>query len=364
MKPFTEIVFLASNRGEKLLGILKNTQWDTAYYPFPHSRQGQISLFWGLCRRALRNRPVILITDFFGAFPLALFLICRLFSCATIVRLRGNAWIEQEDQYRDDSSWLQQIRKRQRIWLATQLVREADLVLPVSRALGDEMLEQVAVPVSKIKALPIYIDADSGSMKARAQLAAPSLPFLCNEDTKLIITVTSFRFWEKARGILDFIEAFNTLSSRDPAVHWVIVGDGQYRDTIQTQVTEHAKHADNIHFTGLVKDTAQWYGVGDMLVYFSYTDGLPNVLLEAGVYRLPILVNDFPPLTEVIQHNDNGLVVNARETDMVVRAVEACLYDQALACRLGEKAYDTVTRKYSAEAVGARFESIIQEFQA
>ena len=363
MKQFNEIIFLASNRSEKLLGILKNTHWDIAYYPFPHSRREQISVFFEICRRALRNRPVILITDFFGAFPLALFLVCKLFSCAAIVRLRGNAWIEQEDQYRDNSSWRQQIRKRQRTWLATQLVRQADLVLPVSRALGDEMLEHVAVPVANIKALPIYIDADSGSTKTSAQLGTPTLPFLHDDDVKLIITVTSFRFWEKARGILDFTQAFDALSSKDPTIHWVIIGDGQYRDAIQTQVTEHATHADNIHFTGLVKDTAQWYGLGHMLVYVSYTDGLPNVLLEAGLYRLPILVNDFPPLKEVIRHNDNGLVVNAQETDVVVRAVEACLYDQTLACRLGESAHDTVVRNYSAAAVGARFESIIREYQ-
>lgn len=71
------------------------------------------------------------------------------------------------------------------------------------------------------------------------------------------------------------------------------VSDKGYFQQLKLYVDEHGLK-DNISFLGHVDGMENIYKIADLVILPSYEEGTPNVLLEAYMYRIPILVSDIP----------------------------------------------------------------------
>ncbi|MBV9101038.1 MAG: glycosyltransferase [Candidatus Dormibacteraeota bacterium] len=73
-------------------------------------------------------------------------------------------------------------------------------------------------------------------------------------------------------------------------------------------------------------------------------DGVPNVLLEAMACGLPVVVTRAGGVEEVVRHEVDGLVADARSPEQVARCLELLLTDAALRSRLGAGALNAAQR--------------------
>lgn len=75
-------------------------------------------------------------------------------------------------------------------------------------------------------------------------------------------------------------------------------------------------------------------------------DGIPNVLLEAMAMALPVVATRVSGIPELVEHEANGLLVEADAPQALADAIARVLHDPALAARLGHAAREAVTRHF------------------
>lgn len=82
-------------------------------------------------------------------------------------------------------------------------------------------------------------------------------------------------------------------------------------------------------------------------VYLTYPFVLSWSLLDAMSCGTPIIGSRTPPVEEVIQHEQNGLLVDFFDSGGLARSVHRLLDDPALGIQLGEQARQTVVDNYT-----------------
>ena len=78
-------------------------------------------------------------------------------------------------------------------------------------------------------------------------------------------------------------------------------------------------------------------------------DGLPNVLMEAQAFGVPVLATDVSGIPELVTHGANGWLIPERDPHALAEALLLLMRDNPLRRRLGERGASSVRRKFSSE---------------
>ena len=159
------------------------------------------------------------------------------------------------------------------------------------------------------------------------------------------------------------IEAFAGLADDHP--HWrlVILGDGPQRQSLEQDIRRWGLQ-DRMELRGWVTVPSDWYAAADVFVLPSRYEGFPNALLEAMASGSPVIAtNCSPSIREIIDHDQNGLVVQAADLSELSRALRRMMTDADLRNRLGTAARQVSTR-FCQKAYFQKWESLIDSVLA
>lgn len=136
-------------------------------------------------------------------------------------------------------------------------------------------------------------------------------------------------------------EAVTRLLLKQPDAHFLVVGDGDARETMQA-VAMHAGVADRVHFTGKLHDQAliDAYHAMDVFVFASHSETQGMVLVEAMAAGLPVVAINASGVREVLEHGRNGLLLPDDDGDALAEQL-ALLSDTARRQPLREGALAT-----------------------
>lgn len=87
----------------------------------------------------------------------------------------------------------------------------------------------------------------------------------------------------------------------------------------------------------------------------------PSVCLEALLHAKPLVATRVGGIPEYIRHDDNGLLVPARDPDALAAAIETLVRQPELARRLAEKGANEVRQRFSAERFTAAMRQVLEE---
>ena len=154
-----------------------------------------------------------------------------------------------------------------------------------------------------------------------------------------------------------FIEMVARLRAQGTPVRAELIGDGPLHDA----VVEPAEAAD-VELLGSRSDVAERMRRADVLVFCSRPagEGMPGVLIEAGLSGLPVVATSVPGVTSVVRDGETGLVVPVDALSALVAATTRLVDDPELRWRMGTAARARCTEHFSIAAVAARWLSFIQ----
>jgi len=78
-------------------------------------------------------------------------------------------------------------------------------------------------------------------------------------------------------------------------------------------------------------------------------DGIPTVIMEALLHRVPVVASDVSGISEVIRDHQTGLLVPERDYLALANAIESMLGDREAALRMAENGRDLVLRQFDPE---------------
>ncbi len=146
------------------------------------------------------------------------------------------------------------------------------------------------------------------------------------------------------------IQATKILKKQSPKIKTIIVGEGPLSMELNRQAKE-LDVEDIVFFLGFRKDIAKILSSLDLFVLSSYLEGMGSSILDAMACRLPVVATNVGGIPEVVIHGETGLLVPPRNPSALARAILKLYSNKALASRLGQKGYELVHRKFSAEAM-------------
>jgi glycosyltransferase involved in cell wall biosynthesis len=112
---------------------------------------------------------------------------------------------------------------------------------------------------------------------------------------------------------------------------------------------------ERIRFAGEVTwdDVPTYLAAGDIFVFPSKFEGMPNALLEAMAAGLPVVVSDIPPHRELIQHGRTGFL--ARDPKEMANLVETLARNEDLRRSMGDAARVYVRENLASDACTVAF---------
>ena len=119
------------------------------------------------------------------------------------------------------------------------------------------------------------------------------------------------------------------MPSLPPAVHLVIIGpDGGAQASLERLISQLGLH-DRVHLTGYTKDAQEHLGIFDIFILPSAKEGLPFVLLEAGLAEVPVVASDLPGNRDIITSGQEGILVDPNSTSFAM-AITMVLRDPSI----------------------------------
>lgn len=204
--------------------------------------------------------------------------------------------------------------------------------------------------------IPMGVDVEHFSQGKRESLRT-------NLDDHCVLLFVG-RLVEK-KGVTDLIRAFAFLPEeiREKCVLW-IAGDGHMRPDLEKE-TETLGIAGKARFLGNVSqaELPDIYAAADIFVGPSVVDSVGDtegqgvVFLEASCAGLAIVATRTGGIVDVIQHGENGLLVEPHAPEELAVAITALVRDKTLRSRLGARAH-TRAQEYSWKAVAEKFENL------
>lgn len=97
----------------------------------------------------------------------------------------------------------------------------------------------------------------------------------------------------------NLLEAFARITKQVPSAKLLIVGDGELRSEIETQI-EVLSLQERVVLAGVQRNVADYYHAADCFVLSSAWEGLPMVLLEALAYGLPAVCTNVSDCAKIL----------------------------------------------------------------
>jgi glycosyltransferase involved in cell wall biosynthesis len=154
-------------------------------------------------------------------------------------------------------------------------------------------------------------------------------------DSRKIIVQISWIIPEK--GIADLLEVAKVVVARDQNAHFMIVGDGPYREQYMKQAKEMSL-GNNVTWTGLIKDP---FGEGvfdaaDVVCQFSRWEELFGwMIAEAMAHEKPIVATKVGGIPELVADNESGYLVERDNPTAAAEKLLKLLCDSDLRRKMG-----------------------------
>ena len=241
----------------------------------------------------------------------------------------------------------------QRVTLG-DLVGEASFVVAVSD-FGANWLRR-GFPEAAEKVYRVYNGLDLSTFK-------PSIPL-----PKPVRLLSVGRLIEK-KGFVFLVEACRILRSSGLDFACKIVGEGPERRRLEELIRAY-ELSDQVRLTGSKPQTE----IVDLLARSSIfvfpaihdnsgdSDNLPTVLVEAMASNLPIVATGIAGIPEIVQHNENGILVQEKDAVQLANAVRALAGNRALLEKYGQMSRMIATEKFALPSTVGQLKSLFTRF--
>jgi glycosyltransferase involved in cell wall biosynthesis len=124
----------------------------------------------------------------------------------------------------------------------------------------------------------------------RAEVPAQKSELEMDAEAKLVLLAGRL---SEEKDVLTLIRAIEPVIRQAPDAQFVIFGAGPLRESLEVAAIQLGMRR-SVRFAGYVSDLPRWILAADVVVSSSRIEGSPNVVAEAMVCRVPLVISDIP----------------------------------------------------------------------
>ena len=154
-----------------------------------------------------------------------------------------------------------------------------------------------------------------------------------------------------AKGIDELVLAWKELRLEYPEARMLLVGPISAVDPISEE-TRRLLHDDpRVILAGFVENVIPYYMLMTLLVYPSHREGFPNVPMEAGALKLPVITTKVSGCVDAVIDGSTGTIIPPRNHEAIASAIRRYLNDPGLCQRHGHAGRSRVESQYRQEII-------------
>jgi glycosyltransferase involved in cell wall biosynthesis len=165
------------------------------------------------------------------------------------------------------------------------------------------------------------------------------------------------------KGINELIMAFKQLinNNQQLTVKLLLVGPFEEKlDRLQAATLIEIEDNPNITSVGSQQDVRPYFVISNVLVFPSYREGFPNVVIQAGAMGLTSIVTNINGCNEIIEEGKNGWIIPVKDEEAILNAMQNCLTNTKELNRLSKNSRNLIENRYKQKIV---WEAILNEYK-
>lgn len=225
------------------------------------------------------------------------------------------------------SKYIKVHRRKKWLWrfLVKSTYKHADRIIVPTKACRSDLTVNFSVPKMKVKVIPNWT------------------LFKVKKPSKKIYDLIFIGRIAKEKKPMSLVNIIEKLKRKHPKIKLCVLGSGKlekkFSDAIKTKGL-----SKNINLFGYRKDVASFLIKSKLLILPTVNEGMPNVVLEAAMCRVPAITNQFKGSEELIQNGRTGYIVKSEKE--MVEAIPKLLKKTKERERVGKNAQELVQRKF------------------
>jgi glycosyltransferase involved in cell wall biosynthesis len=134
------------------------------------------------------------------------------------------------------------------------------------------------------------------------------------------LVITNVGILRRVKGHETTFKAVQAVVQEFPHARFLIVGDGPRRAELARMVDELGIR-DHVIFTGFIEEIGKIYSFTDVVILSSWSEGLPQSVLQALAASVPVVATKVGGVPEVVIHEKTGYLVEAGDHEGLARQV-------------------------------------------
>lgn len=207
-------------------------------------------------------------------------------------------------------------RSWSRRWRTRWLIGRAAEVVAISPSARDVLVSHYGLAADRMEVIPNgrlareFAPAnDRERTAARRELGLP-------EGVDVVATIGSLTPEKR-------VDVAIAAMAGTPGAVLAVAGDGPERSEL-TNLADRVAPG-RVHFLGATEGAGTVLTAADVLLLSSDSEGIPGVLIEAGMAGIPVVATDVGWVSDVVRHGDTGLLLPPGEPHLIAEALRAAL---------------------------------------
>lgn len=165
------------------------------------------------------------------------------------------------------------------------------------------------------------------------------------------------------KGVLNFVKAVTLLKER-MKVSFIICGQGNLTNEIQ-RIIKSEDLGMKVRLTGWIPHDTLPNHLNEikLLVLPSYTEGLPNILLEAMACGTPVLATSVGAIPDIIKDGETGFLLESNDPKHIANRIIELLSKPELLEKVSKNAYEYVRANFSFERTLEAWQRIFAQLE-
>ena len=167
------------------------------------------------------------------------------------------------------------------------------------------------------------------------------------------------------KGINELIKAFSELqaveNNEPTGIKLLLVGGLENDlDPLNPETLAEINQNKDIISVGFQQDVRSFFAIADALVFPSYREGFPNVVMQAGAMGLPSIVSDINGCNEIIVEGENGLIIPPKNVEKLKEKMLTLAKDKNLYTKLKGNSRRMIENRYEQSVV---WNALLEEYE-
>lgn len=161
------------------------------------------------------------------------------------------------------------------------------------------------------------------------------------------------------KGVNELVKAFCELNYS--SVKLLLVGPLESDlDPLDNDTLKRIDENNHILSVGFQKDVRPYFAISNALIFPSYREGFPNVVMQAGAMELPAIVSDINGCNEIIIEGKNGIIIPVKNVEAIKDAMQMMLTDKQYYLQMKENSRRMITERYEQQVV---WDALLSEYK-